>query len=263
MSLSQSSPQRSLLIARLRAAGSVFAEDEATLLIDAAQTPDDLAAMVEKRIVGFPLGQILGWAEFCGLRIAVDPGVFVPRPRTELLVRQAVALARPGAVVVDLCCGSGAVGVALVSAVPQVTLYATDISPAAVRCARRNLDDGGSRVLEGDLFEPLPSTLLGGVDLLIANAPYVPSDAIELMPSEARNYEPRVALDGGLDGLEVQRRLAADALLWLAPGGSLLVETSEGQAPYSAAIFARHGLVPRIVTFNDLEATVVIGTKPV
>ena len=246
----------------LRAAGCVFAEDEAQLLISAARTPADLAAMVSRRTVGVPLEYILGWAEFCGLRIAVDPGVFVPRRRTELLVRQAVALTRPETVVVDLCCGSGAVGAALVFAVPLVELYAADIDPAAVRCARRNLAVGGGRVFEGDLFEPLPATLRGRVDLLVVNAPYVPTEAIEMMPPEARIYEARVALDGGGDGLDVQRRVAADSPSWLAPGGHLLVETSERQAPHTADIFARNGLIPRVASSDELDAIVVIGTKP-
>src|SRR6266852_1615875 len=105
MSASPSPPSRSAIVTRLRAAGCVFAEDEAQLLISAARTPADLAAMVDRRAAGLPIEHVVGWAEFCGLRIAVDPGVFVPRRRTEFLVRQAVATARPRAVVVDLCCG--------------------------------------------------------------------------------------------------------------------------------------------------------------
>ena len=262
MSDSPSPLQRTVIIARLRAAGSVFAEDEAELLMAAAQTPAALAAMVEKRTAGMPLEHILGWAAFCGLRIHVDPGVFVPRCRTELLVREAVALCRPGAVVVDLCCGSGAVGTALTASVPLVELYATDISPAAVRCARRNLGGGGGQVFVGDLFEPLPGRLRGAVHVVVANAPYVPSDAIRTMPPEARIYEPRVALDGGTDGLAIQRQVAAGAPLWLTPGGSLLVETSERQASQSAEILARNGLLPRVVRSDELDATVVIGSKP-
>src|SRR5919109_1426055 len=104
---------RSAIVARLRAAGCVFAKDEARLLMSAATSPTELAAAVQRRVDGTPLEYVLGWAEFCGLRIAVEPGVFVPRRRTELLVREAVALVRPGAVVVDLCCGSGAVGAAV------------------------------------------------------------------------------------------------------------------------------------------------------
>src|SRR5688572_21960081 len=100
------------VIAALRAGGCVFAEEEARLLLSAAVSDGELSALVDRRVAGEPLEHLLGWAEFCGLRIEVDPGVFVPRRRTEFLVRQAAARARPGATVVDLCCGSGAVGVA-------------------------------------------------------------------------------------------------------------------------------------------------------
>src|SRR5659263_284462 len=182
MSASLSPHPRSVIVTRLRAAGCVFAEDEARLLISAARTAADLAAMVDRRAAGLPLEHVLGWAEFCGLRIAVDPGVFVPRRRTEFLVRQAAALARARPVVVDLCCGSGAVGAALVAALDRVELSAVDIHPAAVRCARRNVAAAGGQVYEGDLYEPLPATLRGRVDVLVANAPYVPTEAIGLLP---------------------------------------------------------------------------------
>jgi release factor glutamine methyltransferase len=274
----------SVIVTRLRAAGCVFAEDEADLLVSAAASPAELAAMVERRVVGLPLEHVLGWAEFCGLRVAVDPGVFVPRRRTEFLVGQAAVLVRramaPGIarvarsagghtvravapvrpVVVDLCCGSGAVGAALAAASAAIDLYAADIDPAAVRCARRNIGPGG-RVYQGDLYDPLPGTLRGRVDVLVANAPYVPTEAIGLLPPEARIYESRVALDGGADGLDMQRRVAADACAWLAPGGHLLIETSEHQAPRTMRTFADHGLVPRVVECADLDATVVIGTR--
>ncbi|MDF2663772.1 MAG: putative protein N(5)-glutamine methyltransferase [Paenibacillus sp.] len=108
----------SITVSRLREAGCVFAEEETRLLVSAARTPADLAAMADRRAAGVPLEHVIGWAEFCGLRIAVDKGVFVPRHRTEFLIRQAAALARSGAVVVDLCCGSGALGAAL-AAVPS------------------------------------------------------------------------------------------------------------------------------------------------
>jgi release factor glutamine methyltransferase len=247
------------------------------LLIAAARTPADLTAMVERRAAGLPLEQVLGWAEFCGLRIAVDPGVFVPRRRSELLVGQAAALvrlaaspagqalARPRFVVVDLCCGSGAVGAALVAAAghaERVELYAVDIDPAAVRCARRNLAAAGGRVYEGDLYQPLPATLRGRVDVLVANAPYVPTEAVALLPPEARIHEPRVALDGGADGLEVLRRVIAAAPLWLAPGGHLLVETSERQARQLVGTVAGNGLIPRVASSEELDATVVIATRP-
>jgi release factor glutamine methyltransferase len=249
-------------VARLRAAGCVFAEDEARLLTAAAATPADLTTMVERRVAGLPLAHVLGWAEFCGLRIAVEPGVFVPRPRTGFLVQQAAALGRPGAVVVDLCCGSGAAGAALAAALGgPVELHAADLDPAAVRCARRNLAAAGGQVYQGDLYAPLPATLRGRIDILVANVPYVPTGEIGLMPPEARTHEPRMALDGGADGLDLARRVAATAPRWLAPGGHLLVESSERQAPRLADAFAGGGLVPRVATTSDeLDATVVIGT---
>jgi release factor glutamine methyltransferase len=249
---------RSAIVSRLRAAGCVFAEDEARLLIAAAPTPGDLAAMVDRRATGQPLEHILGWAEFCGLRIVLEPGVFVPRQRTGYLVREAAALAPPGAVVVDLCCGSGAVGAALAAVLPGVEVHAADLDPAAVRCAGRNLP--GGRVYQGDLFEPLPAGLRGRVDVLVANVPYVPSGEIGLMPPEAREYEARMALDGGADGLDVLRRVAAAAPRWLAPGGHLVVETSERQAPAAVRILAGAGMVARVAADEDLGATVVAGT---
>ena len=149
--------------------------------------------MVERRVAGEPLEVVVGWAEFCGLRIEIDPGVFVPRRRTELLVREAARLApiRAPSVVLDLCCGSGALGVALAHLLPSVELYAADVEPAAVRCARRNVATVGGQVFEGDLDEPLPASLRGRVDLLVANVPYVPTDDIALMPPEARDCTSR------------------------------------------------------------------------
>jgi release factor glutamine methyltransferase len=249
------------IIARLRAAGCVFAEDEARLLLDTARTPAELTDMVERRVAGLPLEHVLGWAAFAGRRVAVDPGVFVPRRRTELLAREAAARARPGAVVVDLCCGSAAVGVAVAAIVPGIELHAADVDPAAVRCARRNVSAVGGQVYEGDLDAPLPASLRGGVDVLVANAPYVPTGAVGLMPPEARLHEPLVALDGGADGLDIQRRVAAAAPRWLAPGGHLLIETSERQAPHTAAAIGAAGLTARVVHDAELDATVVIGRR--
>ncbi|GEL98446.1 putative protein N(5)-glutamine methyltransferase [Cellulomonas terrae] len=253
-------PTHAQITATLRAAGCVFAEDEAALLLDAA-SGSDLARLVERRVAGEPLEVVVGWAEFCGLRIEIDPGVFVPRRRTEALVREAARLATGPVVVLDLCCGSGALGVALAHLVDQVSLYAADVEPAAVRCARRNVASVGGQVFEGDLDEPLPVSLRGQVDLLVANVPYVPSEHIALMPSEARLHEPRVTLDGGVDGLDVLRRVASVSPRWLAPGGHLLVETSEAQAPAAVDVFVAAGLEARVVVDDDAGATVVVGTR--
>ena len=254
--------------ARLRAAGCVFAEDEARLLVSAAGTAAELADLVSRRVAGQPLEHLLGWAQFCGLRIAVGPGVFVPRPRTEFLVRHAAALARGMArpVIVDLCCGSGAIGAALAAAlqhggrVPE-QLHAADLDPAAVAWARRNLAPVGGQVHCGDLFEPLPAALTGRVSILTANVPYVPAAEITLLPSESREYEPRMAVDGGPDGLDILRRVSAGAPAWLAPGGYLLSEVSEQQAAIAARIFRGNGLAPRIIRCAELAATVVTGQQ--
>ncbi|AUI58950.1 putative protein N(5)-glutamine methyltransferase [Amycolatopsis sp. BJA-103] len=247
------------IIDRLRAAGCVFAEDEARLLATEARTPADLDTMIERRVAGEPLEVILGWAEFHGLRIVVEPGVFVPRQRSELLVRHALTLARPGAVVLDLCCGTGALGAAIAAELGEIRLYAADIEPAAVRCARANVADAGGEVFEGDLYTPLPASLRGHVDLLVVNAPYVPTDAIAMMPPEARDHEPRIALDGGQDGVDVHRRVAAEASQWLAPGGHLLIETGESQAASTAKAMAHNGLTPEVITDDELYATIVVG----
>jgi len=253
---------RSAIVTRLRSAGCVFAEEEAELLISAAATPAQLTDMVDRRASGLPLEQVVGWADFCGLRIAVDPGVFVPRRRTEFLVRQAIALAPSRPVIVDLCCGSGAVGAALAAALDPAELHAADIDPAAVRCARRNLTAAGGRVYSGDLFEPLPAALHGHVDILTANVPYVPTGEVALLPAEARLHEARVALDGGGDGLDVLRRVAAQASLWLAPGGSMLVEISERQESEACDTTGRGGLVPRVARSAELAVAVLIASKP-
>jgi release factor glutamine methyltransferase len=208
------------VVAALQAAGCVFAEAEAALLQAQARDEAELASMLAARTSGVPLEHVLGWAEFCGLRVGIRPGVFVPRRRTEFVVAQAIPLVRPGAVVVDLCCGSGAIGLAVATA--------------------------------------LPADLRGRVDLVVASAPYVPTDEIMLMPVEARLHEPAVALDGGWDGLDVYRAIAADVDGWLGTGGHVAVETSRDQAARAAALFSEAGLRTTIAT--DERAAVVIGS---
>jgi release factor glutamine methyltransferase len=248
----------------------VFAEDEARILATAALNPGDLDKLAARRAGGLPLEQVVGWADFCGLRIAVDPGVFVPRRRSEFFVREAAAAGRRltgrgslsggRCVVVDLCCGSGAVGLALAAALGGAELHAVDIDPAAVACAGRNIG-GDGRVYAGDLYEPLPPGLRGRVDLIVANAPYVPTAQIPLLPAEARLHEPRAALDGGYDGVEVHRRVAAQAPQWLAPKGLLLIETSGDQAPLTAAAVSAASLTATVVTDEEWAAAAVIGSR--
>jgi len=248
------------LVRRLRAAGCVSAEQEADLITATARTPGEAARMADRRCDGLPLEHVLGWALFCGLRIQVDPGVFVPRPRTEFLARRATALLPAHALAVDLCCGSGALGAALAAARPDITLHAADIDPACVACARRNLP--GRRVHQGDLFAALPCGLRGRIDVLVANVPYVPTDRIALLPAEAREHETLRALDGGADGLDPARRVAAGARAWLAPGGHVLVEVEQEQVRRATAAFTRAGLSCRVLVDPDREATVLAATRP-
>lgn len=264
------------VVARLRAAGCVFAEEEADLLLAETARPADgavdaarLDGLVRRRAAGAPLEHLLGYVDLDGRRYAVGPGVFVPRQRTALLVAEAARLAPPGAgpvVVVDLCCGCGALGAAvahrLVAAGRQVSVHAADVDPLAVAYAGRNLAPLGGTAVAGDLDAPLPAALRGHVDLLVANVPYVPSDAVATLPPEARLHEPRVALDGGADGLDVARRVAAAAPRWLRPGGHLLVEAGEDQLPAAHATLRAAGLVPRTVRDEEAGATVVVGTLP-
>jgi release factor glutamine methyltransferase len=263
MLTSADDPHLTLVVGRLRAAGCVFAEDEAALLAGAAGSPQELDAMAARRAGGLPLEHVLGWAEFCGLRVSVDPGVFVPRRRTEFLVLRAAGYVRPGAVLVDLACGCGAIGlaVAAIASAGDVELYAADIDPVAVACARRNLEPAGGHVYQGDLFSALPDRLRGRIGVLVANVPYVPTGAVAFLPPEARLHEPRTALDGGPDGLDVLRRVAAGAAQWLAPGGRVLMETSAEQAPAALAALAAAGLAAGSERDDELGATVLTGAR--
>jgi release factor glutamine methyltransferase len=249
------------LVARLRSSGSVFAEEEAALLLSEAPDPASLEAMIVRRVAGEPLEQIVGWAEFDGMRFVVEPGVFVPRHRSEFLVRHASTLGFRGAVVLDLCCGTGALGLAVRARLGGAELHASDVDPVAVRVAGRNVA-GHGHVYGGDLFAPLPDSLRRRVDLLLANAPYVPSGALHLMPAEARDHEHSVALDGGADGLSIHRRVITEAPAWLAPGGQLFVELSEQQADVAASLMRDVGLDAEIVAEDDDDddTTIVIGT---
>ena len=258
-------PAQDHVVARLRAAGCVFAEDEAALLLATGRTGHDLDELVADRVSGRPLEYVLGWAEFAGLQIPVTDGVFVPRRRTELLARLAGARARDVGgrtpVVVDLCCGAGAVGVAVAAAVPGVELHAADIDPAAVDCALGATAPFAGRVHLGDLFAALPADLRGRIDVLMVNAPYVPSAEIAFMPAEARDFERPVALDGGRDGLEVLGRAVARAAEWLGAAGALLAECAEHQSAQLARLVAEAGLVVSVHRDEDLDATVVIGRR--
>jgi len=257
-------PDLTEIAARLRAAGCVFAEDEARLLDAAAADADALERLVVRRTLGEPLEPLIGWVEFAGLRLRVGPGVFVPRQRTTLLAREAARLAaeRDAAVVVDLCCGVGAIAAVVGANAEPGRLVAVDIDAAAVELARENLAGFGGEAYAGDLYDAVPVALAGAVDVLAVNAPYVPSGQVDRMPREARDYEPRRALDGGPDGLDLQRRVIASVRAWLAPGGCLLIESSTEQAVRTASLMTAVGLRTRTLVDDELGATVVIGGAP-
>src|SRR5262245_63951180 len=236
--------------ARLAAAGCVSAEAEARWLVEEVRglpagaavarrrqplppaAARALEGMVARRVAGEPLQYVIGWAPFGPLRIQVGPGVFVPRPETELVAARAAAHLRAApspATAVDLCTGSGAIACFLAESAPGARVLATEVDAAALEWARRNLRGRGVELLQGDLDEPLPDELRSGVDVLVANVPYVPSDAIPLLPRDVRVHEPLVALDGGPDGLDLLRRVVAGAGRWLAPGGWLVCEIGDDQ----------------------------------
>ncbi|MFC4242086.1 N5-glutamine methyltransferase family protein [Gryllotalpicola reticulitermitis] len=260
----------------------MFAEDEAELLRTATSDAGQLEQLVTRRVDGEPLEYVLGWAEFAGLRLRVAPGVFVPRRRTELLLRLALASlrgdpslphaqssrraeptpraegsaqAREAPHVLELCCGVAPVATAVGARMPEASVIAADIDPDAVAVATENLAPLGGRAIESDLFAALPAGTQ--FDVIVANAPYVPSAELVHMPREAREFEHTIALDGGPDGLLLHRSIAADAAAWLSPGGVVLVETSRRQADADREIFATHGWRVEIVRDDDLDATAV------
>ncbi len=188
---------------------------------------------IERRAAGEPLQYVTGEMPFRHIVLRVRPGVFIPRPETEVLVDVALATLPAGheTVAIDLCTGSGAVAVSLALENPWAVVYASDLNPLAVETTWDNAARAGVggrvNVFEGDLFSPLPPEIKGRVPLVAANPPYIPSADIPTLPAEVLGFEPRLALDGGHDGLETARRIVAEAPEWLAPGGMLAMELDE------------------------------------
>ena len=210
----------------LEGAGCVAADDEAAELVAAARDPDALRRMVDRRRTGEPLPWITGTTQFCGLEVAVDPGVYVPRWQSEPLARRAAGLLPDAGTAVDLCTGSGAVALVLQAAHPGARVIGTELDPVAAACARRN----GVVVHGGSLDDPLPTDLAGSVDVLVGVLPYVPDDALHLLPRDVLAFEPRRALDGGAHGLALVSAAVARSPRWVRPGGWLLLELGGDQA---------------------------------
>ncbi len=202
------------------------AGEEAAELVAAAGDPAELRRMVARRRTGEPLAWITGTARFCGLDVGVDPGVYVPRWQSEPLARRAAGLLPADGTAVDLCTGSGALARVLQAARPRARVVGTELDPVAAACARRN----GVVVHEGSLDLPLPPDLAGSVDVLVGVLPYVPDDALHLLPRDTRAFEPRLALDGGPGGLSLVSATVARSPRWVRPGGWLLLELGGDQA---------------------------------
>lgn len=230
--------------------------------LEAVATPDQpLGALVARRQAGEPLQYIEGTAAFGPLDLVVDDRVLVPRPETEGLFEIATRMVRNPEVIVDLCTGSGALALALKKTFPAAAVFATDISEDALDVARLNQDRTRLDVhwAAGDLFDPLPAALLGEVDLVVANPPYVAESEYDGLPEDVRR-EPRVALISGPTGLEVIERIGAAVSAWLRPGGVAVIEISETQGPAASAAFID---LPTVVR-QDLAGRdrYVVAVKP-
>lgn len=239
---------RGAVIARLERAGCVAAPQEADELIRAsAGEAVALDALVARRTSGEPLAWVTGTTSFCGLELVVEPGVYVPRPHTEPLARRAASLVPPSGTAVDLCSGAGAIAAVLTAARPAATVVATELDGVAARCARRNRVE----IFQGWLDEPLPRSLTHDVDVMTAVVPYVPTDAIRLLPRDVQAFEPRLALDGGEDGTDLLVEVATRSVRWLRPGGWLLLELGGDQADLLGRLLVDLGFDAPDVMIDD------------
>jgi release factor glutamine methyltransferase len=225
-------------VAALQKAGCIAARDEAVELLAAARGDRGaLRELVARRCTGEPLAWLVGWTRFCGERVRVRPGVYVPRPQSEQLAEEALAHLPRRGLAVDLCTGSGAIAVVLGHGRPGARVLATEIDPLAAACAR----DNGVEVFVGDMAAALPDEVRGRVDVVTAVVPYVPSDELRLLPRDVVAFEPKRALDGGVDGTELLRRAILESIVLLRSGGSLLLEMGGSEADLLAPLLAGGG----------------------
>jgi release factor glutamine methyltransferase len=216
---------RRLTAARLADAGFIWADDEAEQLVAASGgDPDRLERLLARRLEGEPLAWITGRVAFCGISLRIDPGVYVPRPHSEPLAERAAELAGEEPAL-DVCTGCGAIAAVLASR-SRARVLAGDIDERAVACARRN----GIDALLGDLFRAFPDEVAGSAGVVTAVVPYVPRTELPLLQRDTFAFETPAAYDGGVDGLDLVRRVVVEARRWLRPGGALLVEIGDGQA---------------------------------
>ena len=233
---------------RLAQAGFVAALEEAGLLVDAAAGDGyALERLVARRLTGEPLAWIVGHTTFCGNRIAIHRGVYVPRWNSEQLARRAVERLSPQGIAIDLCTGAGAIARTLALARPEARVVATELCPDAAGCARAN----GVEVYEGDLFEPLPRTLESRANVVVAVVPYVPTPDLATLQRDTFAFETTLPYDGGPDGTDVLGRAIAGAPEFLRPGGALLLELGGDQPDLLSAALADHGFAPATVLTDD------------
>jgi release factor glutamine methyltransferase len=226
---------RNDVVDRLSAAGCVAAEEEADELLAASPDASTLGGWLSRREAGEPLAWITGSVRFCERTLHVAPGVYVPRPQTEELARRAAALLPRGGRGLDLCTGMGAIATHLRAEDPSATVIGVELDRVAAACARSN----GVDVVVGDLAESLRPH--AGFDVVTAVAPYVPTDGLTYLPADVQRYEPRLALDGGRDGIDLVLRVVAAARRVLRPGGWLLVEVGGHQDQMLTPVLADGG----------------------
>ena len=227
----------------LRRAGCVFAEREADVIFASTRDPDRRHEMVCERAHGAPLEYVVGLAEFAGVSVCIGPPAFIPRHRAEALVAAAdrCHAGADSVTALDLGCGCGAIAAALAHRHPGWSVHATDVDAAAIAYALTNGAAFGFETYEGDWFDGLPPALQGALDIVVAHLPYVPSAAVAMLPRDFRDSEPRRAVDGGSDGLDPWRTVAARAATWLAPGGALLSQVAGAQVAAAVRVGAAAG----------------------
>jgi release factor glutamine methyltransferase len=255
-------------VTRLRRAGCVFAEEEAAIIADRFSAHADREAAVVRRCAGTPLELVIGTAAFAGVTVTVEPGVFLPRARAEVLVDMADRLARAArqggagqriVTALDLGCGSGAIAAALCARHAAWSVHASDLSPQAVHCARVNAERFGFTVHTSDWFNGLPADLLGSFALVVAHLPYVPTSQLQFIPRDYRAAEPTFTVDGGTDGLDPWRTVARACCRWLAPGGHILTQVAREQTREAVAIPERHHLRTEATQYAD--SVVVMASR--
>jgi release factor glutamine methyltransferase len=236
------------LRAVLSAGGFVAAEEEALeLLAAAAGDVDLLHGLLQRRLTGEPLAWVTGTITFCGLDIRVDPGVYVPRWQSEPLARRAVARLPPAGTAIDLCTGTGAIAAVLAAHRPGAHVVGCDLDQRAVACAAAN----GVEAYHGDLFDPLPPSLVGSADVVVGVVPYVPTAALAFLPHDTLTFESSLSYDGGAEGTAVLRRVMSDSLRFLRPGGALLLELGGEQAEALGEELDRLGYVDVAVLADE------------